>query len=276
MSSSTPGRDSRPDNAPAGRIDIHRQGHVATVTIANEGKRNALTVAMWDALRDAFTAFAADAALRCVVVRGQGTEGFAAGADIGEFATVRSTREQVTAFHEHTVLGALTAIHDCPVPVVALIQGACAGGGLEIASVCDLRIAGRGARLGIPIRTLGFSLALAEMQWLVGLAGPAVAAELLFEGRMLGAQEALAKGLLTRVVDDALAEQDALAAAERIAEGAPLATRAHKRFLRRLAADPSPATRAERLASYAFADTEDYRIGVRAFLDKTAPVFTGR
>jgi len=271
--------NSRPEQATTtatGRIAIHRQGPVATVTIANEGKRNALTVAMWDALRDAFTAFAADATLRCVVVRGQGTEGFAAGADIGEFATVRSTREQVTAFHEHTVLGALTAIHDCPVPVVALIQGACAGGGLEIASVCDLRIAGHGARLGIPIRTLGFSLALAEMQWLVRLAGPAVAAELLYEGRMLSAQEALAKGLLTRVVDDALAEQDALAAAARIAESAPLATRAHKQMLRRLAADPSPATRAERLASYAFADTEDYRIGVRAFLDKTAPVFTGR
>lgn len=259
-----------------GRIDIQRQGHIAIVTIANEGKRNALTVAMWDALRGTFTQFAADATLRCVVVRGQGSEGFAAGADISEFATVRNTREQVTAFHENTVMGALTAVHDCPVPVVALIQGACAGGGVEIASVCDLRIAGHSARLGIPIRMLGFSLALAEMQWLVRLAGPAVAAELLYEGRMLVAQEALAKGLLTRVVDDALVEQDAMAAAARIAESAPLATRAHKQFLRRLAADPSPVTHAERLASYAFAETEDYRIGVRAFLAKTVPVFTNR
>lgn len=179
----------------------------------------------------------------------------------------------MTAFHENTVLDALTAIHQCPVPVVALIQGVCAGGGLEIASVCDLRIAGHGARLGIPIRTLGFSWALAEMQWLVRLTGPAVAAELLYEGRMLSAQEALAKGLLTRVVDDELAEQEAQASALRIAESAPLATRAHKTFLRRLSEDPSPVTREERLASYAFADTEDYRIGVRAFLDKVLPVF---
>jgi enoyl-CoA hydratase/carnithine racemase len=150
------------------------------------------------------------------------------------------------------------------VPVVALIQGACAGGGLEIAAVCDLRIAGRSARLGIPINTLGFSLALGETQALVRLAGAAVAAELLYEGRMLDAPEALAKGLLTRVVDDAQAEAEAMAARE------------HKRQLRRLARDPSPVTHAERLASYAFADTQDYRTGIRAFLDKTTPVFTGR
>jgi enoyl-CoA hydratase/carnithine racemase len=263
-------------DASTGRISVQRDGLIAIVTIANEGKRNALTVAMWDALRETFTSLATDSALRCVVVRGHGTEGFAAGADITEFATVRSNREQVTAFHEHTVLGALTAIESCPVPVVALIQGACAGGGLEIACVCDLRIAGQSARLGIPIRTLGFSLALAELQALVRLAGPAVAAELLYEGRMLSAQEALSKGLLTRVVNDTLVEQDALASARRIAQGAPLAARAHKQFLRRLTTDSSAATRAERLASYAFADTEDYHIGVRAFLNKTTPEFTGR
>lgn len=259
-----------------GRIEVCTQGPVATVTIANPGKRNALTVAMWNALRTAFERLSDDPALRCVVVRGHGAEGFAAGADIGEFAQVRSTRAQVTAFHEDTVLGALTALHGCPVPVVALIQGACAGGGLEIAAVCDLRIAGRSARMGIPINTLGFSLALGETQALVRLAGASVAAELLYEGRMLDAPEALAKGLLTRVVDDAQAEAEAMAAAQRIAAGAPLAAREHKRQLRRLARDPSPVTHAERLASYAFADTQDYRTGIRAFLDKTTPVFTGR
>lgn len=259
-----------------GRIEVHAQGHVATVTIANPGKRNALTVAMWNALHTAFERLSADADLRCVVVRGHGGEGFAAGADIGEFAQVRSTREQVTAFHEDTVLGALTAIHDCPVPIVALIQGACAGGGMEIASVCDLRIAGAGARLGIPINTLGFSLAFGETQALVRLAGAAVAAELLYEGRMLHASEALAKGLLTRVVDDAQVEHEAMAAARRIAAGAPLAAREHKRQLRRLVRDLSPVTREERLASYAFADTQDYQTGIRAFLGKTAPVFSGR
>lgn len=259
-----------------GRIRLEREGAIATVSIANQGKRNALNVAMWDALQEAFRNLASEDGLRCVVVRGNAEDGFAAGADIDEFDQVRSTREQVTHFHEVTVLGALRAIFDCPVPVLALIQGACAGGGLEIASVCDLRIASRSARLGIPIRTLGFSLAMGEMEWLFRLAGPAVAAELLFEGRMLGAEEALAKGLLTRVVDDARVEDEAYAAAARIAEGAPLAAREHKRQLRRLMRDASPVTPAERQASYAFADTEDYRIGTRAFREKTAPEFKGR
>lgn len=260
----------------AGSIGLTRQDRIATVTIANVGKRNALDVAMWDALCAAFTRLAEDAEMGCVIVRGEGDECFAAGADISEFDQVRSTREQVTEFHERTVFGALSAIYDCPVPVIAQIQGACAGGGLEIASVCDLRIAGRSARLGVPIRTLGFSLAMGEMEWLYRLAGPAVTAELLFEGRMLDAGEAHAKGLLTHVFDDSKVAGQAWATAVRITESAPLAVRTHKRQLRRLMADPSPVTREERLASYAFADSEDYAIGIRAFRDKAKPAFVGR
>lgn len=260
----------------AGSIGLTRQDRIATVTIANPGKRNALDVAMWDALCATFTQLVGDAELGCVIVRGEGGECFAAGADISEFDQVRATREQVTEFHERTVFGALSAIYDCPVPVIALIQGACAGGGLEIASVCDLRIAGRSARLGVPIRTLGFSLAMGEMEWLYRLAGPAVTAELLFEGRMLDADAAFAKGLLTHVFDDAEVAEQAWASAVRIAESAPLAVRTHKRQLRRLMADPSPVTREERLASYEFADSEDYAIGIRAFRDKTTPAFVGR
>lgn len=260
----------------AGSIELARQDRITTVTIDNQDKRNALTVAMWEALQATFEGLSADSDVRCVIVRGAGGECFAAGADISEFDQVRATREQVTDFHERVVFGALQAIYDCPVPVIALIQGACAGGGLEIASVCDLRIAGRSARLGIPIRTLGFSLAMGEMEWLYRLAGPAVTAELLFEGRMLDADTALAKGLLTRVVEDALVVGDVDAAAAAVAESAPLAVRAHKRQLRRLMRDTSPVTLEERLASYAFADTEDYRIGIRAFRGKTPPEFVGR
>lgn len=264
--------DSHPD---AGRIGLQQDHRIATVSIENPGKRNALTVAMWERLREVFDGLRHDSDLRCVIVRGAAGN-FAAGADISEFDQVRSTRAQVADFHERCVSGALRAIHDLPVPVVALIEGACAGGGLEIASVCDLRIAGRSARLGIPIRTLGFSLALGEMEWLYRLVGPAVTAELLFEGRMLDAETALRKGLLTDVVDDAMVAERAHAAAEAVAQSAPLAVRAHKQQLRRLMHSPAPVTREERLASYAFADTDDYRIGIQAFRDKTRPEFTGR
>lgn len=263
------------DNTGRAGIQVESADGIATVTIANPGKRNALTVAMWQSLQEAFGQLSEEAGLRCVVVRGAADEGFAAGADISEFNTVRSTRAQVEHFHEEVVFGALSAIDSCPVPVVALIEGACVGGGLEIASVCDLRIAGRGAHLGIPVNILGFALAPREMQWLYRLAGPALTAELIFEGAILGADEAFSKGLLTRVVDDSAVAAAAYACARRIARGAPLATRENKRQLRRLMAN-SPLTREERLASYAFADTDDYKVGIQAFRDKVRPVFTGR
>lgn len=263
------------ENSARAGIQVRRDNGIATVTIANPGKRNALNVAMWGALQQAFGELNQDPALRCVVIRGASGEGFAAGADITEFDTVRSTRAQVEHFHESVVFGALSAIDECPVPVVALIEGACVGGGLEIASVCDLRIAGRGAQLGIPVNILGFPLAPQEMQWLFRLAGPAVTAELVFEGAILSADEAFAKGLLTRVVDDGTVADAAFACVRRIARGAPLAARANKQQLRRLMAG-RPLTREERLASYAFADTEDYKAGIQAFRDKTTPVFSGR
>lgn len=260
---------------PPGRIDLSILDRIATVSISNRSKRNALTVDMWDQLRDGFNGLESQD-VRCVVIRGEGGECFAAGADITEFERVRATRAQVTEFHEHHVSGALRSIYDCPLPVIALIQGACAGGGLEIASVCDLRIASRSAHLGIPIRSLGFSLALGEMEWLYRAVGPALTAELLFEGRMLDAETAMAKGLVTRVEDDAAVVERAYASARAIVESAPLAVRAHKLQLRRLMRDPSPAALEERLASYSFADTEDYRIGIQAFRAKARPEFVGR
>jgi enoyl-CoA hydratase/carnithine racemase len=161
------------------------------------------------------------------------------------------------------------------VPLVAQIHGICVGGGLEIASLCDLRICGASSRFGAPIKNLGLVMAYAEMQPLVRLVGPSVALEILLEGRIFGAAEAKDKGLVTRVVaDDAVARETAEAVA-RICEGAPLVARWHKKFARRLA-DPSPLTAAESDECFECFDTEDFRIGYAAFLDKRKPDFNGR
>lgn len=255
-------------------VFMESEGGIATVIIANPGKRNALTVDMWCQLADVFLTLGQDPDLRCVVVRGAGGEGFAAGADISEFESVRRTRAQVEEFHERIVLNALSEIYQCACPVVALIQGACVGGGLEIASVCDLRIAGRNAQLGIPVNMLGFPLAPREMEWLYQLVGPAVVAELTLEGIILSAEEALTKGLLTQVVDDSAVVEAAYAAARKIARGAPLAVRTNKFQLRRLMSG-RPLTREERLDVYSFAETRDYAEGIRAFREKSTPRFTG-
>lgn len=249
---------------------------MATVVLRNPGKRNALTVDMWRALAAAFHELSADDGLRCVVLRGAGTEAFAAGADIAEFAQLRNTRAQGLAYHRDLVFGALRAVGECRHPTVAMIHGACAGGGLELACQCDLRIAGDSARFGVPINRLGFAIAWDELAALLPLIGRAAALEILLEGRMWDAREALDKGLLTRAVSDAQLAAETAATVQRIADGAPLVARWHKQFIRRLTPQPLPPTEAEIQANFDYFDTEDYRIGYDAFMQKRKPSFVGR
>jgi enoyl-CoA hydratase/carnithine racemase len=263
-------------NPPTQGILLTREGDIATVALSNPGKLNALSVQMWRDLASSFSALSADDSLRCIVVRGAGDEAFAAGADIAEFATVRDTADQARVYHRQHVYGALSAIDNCPHPTVAMIKGACAGGGLEIACLCDLRISGTSGRFGVPINRLGFPIAYEELAAVLPLAGKAVMLEILLEGRMLGAEEAFAKGLLTRVVDDSQVEAEACATANRIAAGAPLVARWNKQRIRRLLALPDALEESEINAGFDHMQTEDYRIGIRAFLAKTKPKFVGR
>ena len=157
-----------------------------------------------------------------------------------------------------------------------MIQGPCVGGGLEIACMCDLRISGESGRFGVPISRLGFAIAYDELAAVLPLTGRAVALEILVEGRVWEAREALEKGLLTRVVPDSKLQEEAYASARRIAEGAPLVNRWHKQFVRRLAPQPAALSEAEIEENFAYFATEDYRIGMRAFAEKAKPRFKGR
>lgn len=260
----------------SGRIILTRAGPVATVAIANPAKLNALTVAMWRELADIMRQLSADDGLRCVVLRGDGDQAFAAGADIAEFATERDNAVQGKAYHRDLVYGALRAVGECPHPTLAMIHGACAGGGLELACMCDLRIAGESARFGVPINRLGFAIAWDELSALLPLVGRAVALEILVEGRVWNAGEAMDKGLLTRLVPDAALADETAAAVQRIIAGAPLVARWHKQFIRRLTPQPVPLTDAEIDANFDYFGTEDYRIGYDAFMNKTKPRFVGR
>jgi len=246
---------------------------IARLELSNPGRLHALNRDMWLQMAQIVPALEARADLRCVVVTGADATAFAAGSDIREFETDRANAAQAQTYGEVVAAG-LAALEGCAVPLVAQIRGACVGGGLAVAALCDLRICGRSSRFGVPVSRLGLVMAHAEMRGLHRLAGAAVMREMLLEGRVFGADEALGKGLVTRVVDDEAVAAEALQAARRIAAGAPLVARWHKRFIRRLE-DPRPLTPEEKGEAYACFDTQDYRIGLQAFLGGTPPVFTG-
>jgi len=257
-----------------GRILLEYDGPIAIVTLSHPGRLNAITVSMWQELARIFMELNANAQLRCVVIRGEGGH-FAAGADIREFPAQRADLAGVMRYHMGVLAPALSAIAACVHPVVAQIHGVCVGGGLEIASQCDLRIASADARFGVPINRLGFPMAPDEMRGLLALAGRAVTLEILLEGRVFGAAEAMEKGLLTRVLPGAQVQDDVMRTARRLARGAPLAARLNKKTVARLCASPEPLTEHELQELFSYAYSRDHREGVKAFLAGVEPVFTG-
>jgi enoyl-CoA hydratase/carnithine racemase len=246
-----------------GEVLFERDRDTAVVTIRNPARRNALSVEMWHALRRHFITANSDEALRCIAIQGAGTEAFSAGADLSEFAEVRSTVEQVARYHEECVGPCLAAISAAAVPVVAKIRGFCMGGGLEIACACDIRLTDETARFGAPVGRLGFPLAFAETQGLFNLVGPTVAAELLLEGRILSATEARDRWLVTRVVAANELDNEVAGCIENLCRSGRWASRSHKKQLRRLLNDSSPVTFEERQEVYRFAETDEYQDSLR-------------
>jgi enoyl-CoA hydratase/carnithine racemase len=255
-------------------ILVERHGPIATVVLNRPDKLNALTRGMWIALGDMVEQLSADDTVRCVILRGAGEKSFSPGNDIAEFAHERSNKKQAIEYGKvmHRTADALA---NCRHPLIAQIHGICVGGGLEIAALCDLRICGQSSRFGAPIKNLGLVMAYAEMAPLVRLVGPAVALEILLEGRIFDAAEAKEKGLVTRVVPDDQVGAEVRTAAQRIADGAPLVARWHKKFARRLA-ERTPLTAEELDECFDCFDTEDFRIGYAAFLAKQKPKFIAK
>ncbi|MGB0748292.1 MAG: enoyl-CoA hydratase/isomerase family protein [Magnetospiraceae bacterium] len=250
-----------------------RQDSIMLITLNNPEKRNALSLPMWRDLHAAIGAVSEDDTVRAVILRGAGDKAFAAGADITEFDTVRGNREQARLY-DKALRDCLEAIRACRPPTIAAIQGACMGAGLEIAVQCDFRISGESGLFGAPIKLLGLAMTSPEIEGIYRLVGPAVTREILLEGRIFKAQEACAKGIVTRVTPDAGLMEEAFATAGRIADGAPLTARWHKAFLNQLEG-ASKVTAEDIEAGYFYFETDDFWEGVNAFKEKRKPKFTG-
>jgi enoyl-CoA hydratase len=262
----------------AGSVVLRPAGEdgIARVQLSNPGKRNAITVAMWQRLREVFEALQKEPVantVRVVVLSGAGGH-FAAGADISEFPSFRFDAGTLRHYHERTIAPALQALLDCDIPLLAQIDGNCIGGGLEIAACCDIRICARGSRFGVPIARLGFPLAPDELQVVRRVVNDATLRELLIESRLYSAEQAFARGLVHAVVEAAELAGEAQARAERIAALAPLAARANKQSLR-IAERADPST-AQRRAHFDYATSADHVEGIAAFLAKRPSRFHGR
>lgn len=254
-------------------IRLEREGRVATVTMNRAEKLNALTMSMYEALGETMRELSADDAVRVVVLKGAGDRAFCSGSDIGDFDATRGGIEQAREYARRTNAG-IHAIRDCRHPTVAAIRGICIGGGLEVASACDIRIASDDSRFGIPANRLGLTVDYDEFAMLANLAGRRGALEIVLEGRIFGADEALRRNLVGRVVPRAAFDGCVAETVERIASAAPLVNRWHKALARRLA-DPAPLSPAELDAPYECYATRDYLEGTRAFAEKRRPDFAG-
>lgn len=264
----------------AGEIRFEAHDTLLVVTLSQPGRFNAVSRVMWQQLRAGFERVRQDAALRCVLVRGDGGH-FCAGGDIAEYTHFRFDPERLRDFHENLVWGALQAMRDCDVPLLAEISGNCLGAGLEIASCCDIRIGAASARFGAPIARLGFPMAPRELELVLSQVGATAARQMLLEAAVLDAPRMLQLGFLAQVVEDAQLQAHGHATERRIRALGPQAARMNKRVIRAL--DPGADTGGGRASSgglaqlvasaYDYADSLEHREGIAAFVAKRKPMF---
>jgi enoyl-CoA hydratase len=251
---------------------------VGYVTFNRPQARNALTFAMYERLADicneASEKRSSGNPVRAILMTGAGDKAFAAGTDISQFRTFE--REEDALQYEERIDRVMNAIERCRVPTIAAIHGACTGGGASIAACCDLRVASRAMKYGFPVaRTLGNCLSLPSYNRLVYLVGPALVKDIVFRARLIEADEALAKGLVSELYEDqATLMQKAEEIARLVASHAPLTLQATKEALLRLRPKIAPGEGNDLVLSCYM--SEDFREGMDAFLNKRKPVWKAR
>jgi len=260
--------------SPPGEVLLAVDGHVATVTLRNPGRYNAMSLGMWRALSQTLEQLRQNATVRVVVLRGDGDNAFVSGADISEFGVQRSDDASVQAY-DAAVKGAQEGIARFPRPVIAAISGICYGGGLGLALASDLRYCAPNARFRMPAARLGLGYAHDGVKRMVDVLGAARAAEMFYTAQVFDATQAATMGLVNAVHDDLFGHVRTLAA--EMATNAPLTLAAAKlAFNTVLDGSPPEQVAAVDAAVQACFSSSDYAEGRHAFAEKRPPRFTGR
>lgn len=256
-----------------GRLLVTRDGMVARITFNKPEKMNAMSLDMWQGLSDSLASLAADDSIRVVILCGAGDRAFVSGADISEFESQRSSEEGVAAYNRISE-AADRALYDFPKPTIAEIKGYCVGGGMGLALGCDIRICAEDSKLGITAAKLGLGYGYDGVRKLMSVAGPEIAAQILYSARLFPAEVAQGMGLVSEVVPRADLAQTVTDLATRIAQNAPKTVRTAKAAIRAIQEPDGAITRADvdALVKDCF-DSQDYADGRTAFTEKRKPTF---
>lgn len=259
----------------AGRLRVEKEGPIGWMVLDNPERLNAINSDMWRGVPRAMAQFDADPEVRVVILRGEGTKAFAAGADISEFENARAAAGQVSAYD--TLLDeSLHALQGSDKPVIAMIRGYCFGGGVEISLACDLRYCSEDAQFAIPAARLGLGYGLDGTKRLIETVGHAYAREIFFTGRRYPAAEAHSIGLVHRVYPVDTLEAEVRKIAQGLAENAPLTIAASKTLIEEFVRPTGEPDFARALAAIErCATSEDYAEGRKAFMEKRKPRFRG-
>lgn len=254
-------------------LQLTLQGPVAILTINRPDKRNAMSLAMWEAVPQILDQLAKDGEIRALILTGSGSN-FSAGADISEFGKVRATAEQATSY-EQAVDACCDAIMNFPKPTIAVVEGFCMGGGCHLAMSCDFRYAADGAVFAIPAARIAIVYGVSGTAKLLALVGLSEAKRILYSGAQFDASRALDIGFVESKSVAPLG--DAIAYANTLALNAPLSIQGAKKMLNAIAMGTGnlDASAAHQWIDRAIS-SDDYREGRTAFVEKRKPKFTGR